>query len=162
MKKFFAVLAFALVAFVACTPNDTPEPGVNLGVPTDVDGQWHLVEWNGETPEFDVYINFDKGNFDIYQQVYSLYYVNYNGTYSVADTILSGTYSDGTKWACGYNFTIEKREFTNDDKTYEANALILKSREANKIESVYESCKIPQAIIDEASETRAAEFTPFL
>ena len=159
MKKFFAILALALVAFVACTPKE--EGGVK-GPVFVVNGEWHLVEWNGEAPEFQVYIKFNEGNFDIYQQVYSLYYVNYNGTYSVTDRTLSGLYADGSKWACGYNFSIEKREFKNGDKTYKANALILKSREPNSIESVYESCKIPQAIIDEASETRACEFTPFL
>lgn len=158
MKKFFAILAIALVAFAACSPK---ESGVK-GPLSVVNGQWHLVEWNGETPEFDVYIKFENGNFDIYQQVYSLFYENYNGTYSIIDSTLSGVYTSGSKWACNYNFIIEKREFTNDDKTYEANALVLNSNEKSSIESVYEECVIPQSVIDEASETRACEFTPFL
>ena len=166
MKKFFAILALALVAFVACTPNDEPNNEPNNGggtiAATDLDGQWHIVEWNNEKPAFDVYLSFDKGSFDIYQQVYSLYYVNYDGTYSVNGAILSGTYSYGSKWACDYDFEVKELELEKEGKTYKAKCLILNSRESSSIKSVYEACKIPQSIIDEASKTRACEFTPFL
>lgn len=159
MKKFFAILAIAFVAFAACQPQ---EQGGVKGPVSVVNGEWHLVEWGGEAPAFDVYIKFKDGNFEIYQQVYSLNYVNYNGTYSVTDSTLSGVYTSGSKWACDYDFSVEKREFTKDDKTYKANALVLTSCEKSSIKSIYEESKIPQSIIDEASETRACEFTPFL
>jgi hypothetical protein len=36
------------------------------------------------------------------------------------------------------------------------------SQEDQSVVSVYEKCKIPQAVIDEATTTRAAEAVPFL
>lgn len=148
MKKFFAIFAVALLALVGCNDkkNDNPTPGGS----SDIDGQWHLVEWNGETPEFEVYVDFSNSQFSIYQQVYSLYYERFDGTYNVNGNIVTGTYTNGSKWACGYKYEVS------------ANQLTMYSQEDISITSVYEKCEIPQAVIDEAAATRASEATPFL
>ena len=145
MKKLFAIFAVALLAFVGCDKNNGNRPA---GGGADIDGQWCLVEWNGEAPEFNVYINFEKGEFDIYQQVYSLYYEHFEGAYSVSGDIVTGTYADGTNWACGYKFEVADGKLT------------MYSQEDQSVVSVYEKCEIPQSVIDEASVTRASGVKP--
>ena len=145
MKKLFAIFAVALLAFVGCDKNNGNRPA---GGGADIDGQWQLVEWNGEAPECNVYINFEKGEFDIYQQVYSLYYELYEGSYTVNGEVLTGSYTDGSNWACGYKFAVE------------GDTLTMYSQEDISVTSVYKKCEIPQSVIDEATTTRASEVTP--
>ena len=147
MKKFFAIFAVALLALVSCNP-DKPKPGEKGAL----DGEWHLVAWNGEAPEFEVYVEFNSNGFNIYQQVYTLFYEHFTGTYNISGDILTGSYADSTNWACGSKFLFE------DGK------LLLQSQEDTSIVSVYEKCTIPQEIKDEATTTRAseAEAKPFL
>lgn len=146
MKKYFAIFAIALLALVGCKGRNNNGPA---GA-SDIDGQWHIVQWNGETPEFDVYVEFKDGKFNIYQQVYSLYYEKYDGSFNVNGDIVTGTYTDGSNWACGYKFAVS------------GNQLTMYSQEDISVTSVYEKCQIPQAIIDEATTTRSAEAVPFL
>ena len=143
MKKFFAIFAVALLALVGC---ERPNSGGSGS--SDIDGQWHIVEWNGEAPVFDVYVDFNNGKFDIYQQVYSLFYEHFEGTYKTSGDIITGSYTDGSNWACGYKFEVSGKKLT------------LSSQEDSSIVSVYERCEIPQAVIDEAQTTRASEIQP--
>ena len=55
MKKYFAVFVVALLSLVGC---DDPLLGGNDGPTGDLEGQWHIVEWNGSEPEFDIYLSF--------------------------------------------------------------------------------------------------------
>ena len=142
MKKYFAIFAVALLALVGCEPILTP------GGSSDIDGQWHIVEWNGEAPEFDVYIDFNNGELDIYQQVYTLYYEHFEGTYTTNDNIITGSYADGSSWASGYKYEVD------------GDSLTLYSQEDQSVVSVYERCEIPQSVIDEATTTRASEAKP--
>ena len=145
MKKFFAIFAVALLALVGCEEPNNDDGG---GVSSDIAGQWHIVDWNGEAPVFDVYVEFKSGNFNIYQQVYSLYYEHFEGTYSINGDIVTGSYADGKPWACGYKFEVANGKLT------------LKSQEDASVVSIYEKCTIPQAIKDEAPTTRASEAKP--
>ena len=145
MKKFFAIFAVALLALVGCNNKEN-----GSGDASGLIGQWHIVEWNNETPEFDVYVEFKEGKFNIYQQVYSLYYEHYTGSYNVNGDIISGTYTNGSNWACGYKFEVADKELT------------LYSQEDTSIVSVYKKCTIPQEVIDEATTTRSSEVVPFL
>ncbi len=144
MKKYFALFAVVLLAFVGCNKNNGP------ATTSDIDGQWHIVEWNNETPEFDVYIEFKAGKFTIYQQVYSVFFEKFEGNYNVNNGVVTGTYTDGSNWACGYKFEVAGSELT------------LKSQEDTSIVSVYKKCTIPQSVIDEAAKTRASESKPLL
>lgn len=148
MKKLFAVFAVVSLALVGCNNNsDDPHKGGDVSA---IDGQWHLVEWNGEAPEFEVYVDFLKGEFDIYQQVWSLDYQLFEGTYKVSGDIITGTYADGTNWASGYKFQVV------------GDILKMNSQENQSITSIYEKCEIPAEIITEATATRASEVIPFL
>ena len=141
------------LSFVACgskegtNNNNGPQHIVN----TDIVGQWHLISWNNQTPEFEVYLDIkEEGTFDIYQQTWSLYYEHFTGLCYLNDDIITGKYSDGKDWSCGYQFAISKGKLT------------LTSKETPSVVSVYDSCVIPQEIIEEATTTRAEEIVPFL
>ena len=144
MKKYFAIFAVALLALVGC------KNGRGQSGSTELDGQWHIVEWNGEAPEFDVYIELKDGHFNIYQQVYTLFYEHFEGSYNVNGEIITGSYTDGSNWACGYKFELVE------------NKLKLMSQEDKSIVSIYEKCEIPVAVIEEAASTRAADAKPIL
>lgn len=148
MKKFFAVFAVVALALVGCN-NESDDPQVDGGT-SAIDGQWHITEWNGEAPEFDVYVKFDEGAFEIYQQVWSLDYELFKGTYKVSGEIVTGTYEDGSNWASGYKFAVAGDKLT------------MHSQEDQSVTSVYEKCEIPAEIITEATTTRSAEVVPFL
>lgn len=150
MKKFFAVFAIVALALVGCDKN--PDSGGQGGGNNSsvIDGEWHITEWNGEAPEFDVYVKFEKGAFEIYQQVWSLDYELFRGTYNVSGEIITGSYEDGANWASGYKFAIDGDKLT------------MYSQEDQSITSVYEKCVIPEEIINEATTTRSSDVVPFL
>ena len=129
---------------VACGgDDDTKRPGApthqgeELG---DISKSWKLVLVNGVEPEFTVYIEFFDGIFYMYQQVYELNYVAYEGNYSVDWNVLSGVYADGSEWKCEYVGELSEL----------GDVLTLTSVEKNPIVNVYEECEIPQEVIDEA------------
>ena len=129
------------------------KPDVNgpAGAKGELSGEWVLTSWNEATPEFHVYIDFNAdGTFAMYQQVWSFDYELFEGNYVINGDIVTGTYTDGTSWACGYKF---KRE---DSK------LTMYSQEDKSVASVYEACEIPAEIKAEAEATRAMEVVPFL
>lgn len=143
--KILSLVALSLVLMTACKNKN------NKGDKDAVVGEWHLISWNEETPEFDVYISFaEDGSFAIYQQVWSLDYELFDGTYSIDGDTLKGSYSDGSKWATDY-------KFAKSNKT-----LTLITTGGVEIKSVYESCTIPEEIISEATTTRSSEVVPFL
>ena len=142
--KILSLVLLSLVVFTACNKNKNK--GGNAVV-----GEWHLITWNEEAPEFDVYISFaEDGSFAIYQQVWSLDYELFDGTYSIDGDTLKGSYADGSKWSTDY-------KFAKSDKT-----LTLITKGSVEIKSVYESCTIPEEIISEATTTRSSEVVPFL
>lgn len=150
MKKFFAVFAIVALALVGCDKN--PHSGGHSGgdISSFIDGEWHITEWNGEAPEFDVYVKFANGAFEIYQQVWSLDYELFRGTYNVRGEIITGSYEDGANWASGYKFAVDGDKLT------------MYSQEDQSITSVYERCIIPEEIINEATTTRSSDVVPFL
>lgn len=114
-------------------------------------GEWVLTEWNGETPEFVVYIDFNKDTtFAIYQQVWSLDYQMFDGTCRSKKGVLSGSYADGSAWATDYKYSVSGSKLT------------LTSQDGTSVKSVYEKCEIPAEVITEATTTRSAEVVPFL
>ena len=145
--KIFSLMMLMLVAITGCEKDKL----VGGGDDSAVVGQWVLTSWNEEAPEFNVYISFENdGTFAIYQQVWSLDYECFEGTYQLNGDILTGQYADNSIWASGY-----KVETTD-------NTLVLYSQDDQSVKSVYEKCEIPAEIIEEATTPRAAEAVPFL
>lgn len=150
--KICSLVALLVVTLVACGNDKDDQGGNTPGEQVNVVGQWHLTSWCGSIPEFDVYIEFKKdGSFDMYQQTWTFTYEHFAGTYSVDNGVLSGVYSDGSSWVASY-----RSEVANSK---------LKLR--NKLDlsevSIYDGCKIPTEVIEEAnSSTRSEGVVPFL
>ncbi|MBR5865078.1 MAG: lipocalin family protein [Alistipes sp.] len=142
--KILSLAVVMLLALVGCEPKD------NKGGKSIV-GEWKLVEWNNAAPEFNVYIEFygDK-TFEMYQQVWSFDYEYFDGQYNLTGDVLTGLYSNGTAWACGYRVSVVNGQ------------LIMYSQEDQSVTSVYEKCTIPEEIKAEATATRSLEVVPFL
>ena len=150
--KIWSLIALFAMALVGCGgDDDTNNGGGTSIVQTDIYGKWHLATVSGSAPEFDVYIEFTKdGQFNIYQQVWTLTYEHYTGTFNANGGVLSGKYSDGSAWTGSYKFSVanSKLTLTNVDNSDEVN--------------VYVACKIPAEVIEEATTTRAEGVVPFL
>lgn len=141
--KLLSLVLISLLVFTGCKDGGKKKDSVV--------GEWELITWNEETPEFGIYISFAAdGSFAIYQQVWSLEYELFTGNYSVSGDTVKGTYEDGSSWASEYKFARSKDTLTliNNDKV--------------EIKSVYKSCTIPEDVISEATTTRSAEVVPFL
>ena len=148
--KSLKIVSWAMLLLVALTGCGDKEGGKNKNE-NSVIGEWALVQWNDATPEFHVYIDFNTdGTFQMYQQVWSLDYEFFEGTYTLTGDVLTGKYADGTNWACGYRVSVV------DDQ------LIMYSQEDISVTSVYEKCTISEDIKAEATATRVAEVVPFL
>lgn len=142
--KIFSLAMLMLLALVGCGEKEG-------GKGVKVAGEWQLVQWNDATPEFKVYIDFNAdGTFEMYQQVWSFDYELYTGKYVVTGDVMTGTYADGSNWACGYKVNVVDGQLT------------MYSQEDQSVTSLYEKCTIPEEIKAEASTTRAMEVVPFL
>lgn len=96
--KSFKIFSLAMLMLLALTGCGEKEGGKGVKVA----GEWQLVQWNDATPEFKVYIDFNAdGTFEMYQQVWSFDYELYTGKYVVTGDVMTGTYADGSNWACG-------------------------------------------------------------
>ena len=142
--KIFSLAMLMLLALTGCGEKEG-------GKGVKVAGEWQLVQWNDATPEFKVYIDFNAdGTFEMYQQVWSFDYELYTGKYVVTGDVMTGTYADGSNWACGYKVNVVDGQLT------------MYSQEDQSVTSLYEKCTIPEEIKAEASTTRAMEVVPFL
>lgn len=145
--KILSMMLLLAATLVGCDKDNTPSGGVN----SKVVGEWMLTEWNGEATEFNVYLDFNSdATFAIYQQVWTLDYELFEGTFKTSGEILTGTYADGTNWASGYKFAVDGDKLT------------MYSQEDQSVTSVYTKCEIPEEVISEATTTRSWEVVPFL
>lgn len=145
--KSFKIFSLAMLMLLALTGCGEKEGGKGVKVA----GEWQLVQWNDATPEFKVYIDFNAdGTFEMYQQVWSFDYELYTGKYVVTGDVMTGTYADGSNWACGYKVNVVDGQLT------------MYSQVDQSVTSLYEKCTIPEEIKAEASTTRAMEVVPFL
>ncbi len=113
-STIYIIMAVAALLLPSCGKSpEAEDPEQRSG---SVVGRWHMVSWSSLTSdEADVYISFgEDGRFDLYQRVYTPYYVHYDGTYSQQGDIVTGTYSDGTSWNTSYvaSFNAEMTRMT--------------------------------------------------
>lgn len=145
--KSFKIFSLAMLMLLALTGCGEKEGGKGVKFA----GEWQLVQWNDATPEFNVYIDFNSdGTFEIYQQVWSFDYELFTGKYVITGDVMTGTYADGSNWACGYRVNVVDGQ------------LYMYSQEDQSVTSLYEKCTIPEEIKAEASPTRSMEVVPFL
>ena len=152
--KIWSLVALMFIGLASCEPTNGPEaPAEGLD---KIVNEWVLISWGGEDAKYRVYIDFNDDNtFTIYQQVYSLNYVMYTGTYTLSGSTLSGVYDDGSVWKTDYQAAI----------TNEGTLLSLTSIEEVSTVGVYSTTVIPEDVKVEAEDTRSeegVEWTPFL
>ena len=110
--KIFAFIAIAALAMTACNKEKGGKTPSKATV--SIVGEWRSTTFEGAEAPFDIYVDFNEdGSYEMYQRIYTLNYERYDGTYAVSGNIVSGSYSDGQSWKCGYksvfsNFRLEK------------------------------------------------------
>ena len=152
--KVWSIAVVLLMAMVGCKPTPGPGPGPDeVGSFDAIEKEWKLVSVNGVAAEFHVYISFDQGNFALFQQLYTLDFKLFDGTYKVSGNKLTGEYFESGAWKCGYTGGISE----------DGNTMTLISDDDQAMKCIYEACTIPEDVRNEAtSGTRCAEVTPFL
>lgn len=87
--------------------NETPTPPTPP-VSGDADtkalaGEWHLTEWRGAVPSFDVYLSISEdGVVTLWQRLESRLWETFYSTVGFDGSIIAGEYTDGVAWAASY------------------------------------------------------------
>ncbi len=100
MKKIiYAIAALLMLTLSSCQKDEL----------STVTGEWALIEASGvDAEQAEVYIHFmADGNFALYQKFTSASYHLYNGTYTVTESVLKGTYADGSSFGTDYKVSKE-------------------------------------------------------
>ena len=142
------------VATITIPKSETPTPPAPP-VSGDADtkaiaGDWHLTEWRGTAPSFDVYLSISEdGVVTLWQRIESRLWETLYSTVSFDGSIIAGKYTDGVAWAASYNVTID-----GDTMTWTNTA-------DNTEVSVYTRCTLPD-FTNPDIRTYAAEDRRFL
>lgn len=144
--KRLSVISLIFVAFSALTscggngsakePTD-PIPATSCAL---VAGEWHLTDGAGNaTSGYDIYLRLTKdGGFEMYQQLETMRYTKYSGTFAFADGTMSGRYDDGEMWRSSYTAVLNAKRTT----------LTLTSTTAPDNVSVFTRTAIPSEVFD--------------
>lgn len=130
----------------------TPEPPVDSDT-TAIAGTWHLVEWCGTTPSFEVYMEINTtGDVVLYQKMQSRDWECYTSSAGITeDGIIRGVYDDGVAWGASYSYTTTANSMT-----------WVNANDASDV-SVYERCELPDGVATATtSATRSHTATRFL
>lgn len=116
--------------------NETPTPPAPP-VSGDADtkalaGEWHLTEWRGAVPSFDVYLSISEdGVVTLWQRMESRLWETFYSTVGFDGSIIAGEYTDGVAWAASYYVAVD-----GDTMTWTNTA-------DNGEVSVYTRCTLP-------------------
>lgn len=95
------------------TPPTPPTPPVEGGDTSSVAGTWHLTQWRGAEPSFDVYLDINaEGGLTLYQRIESRNWNIYTSSVALNDGVVCGTYSDGVAWGASYYVTVADSSMT--------------------------------------------------
>lgn len=147
--RILAVVALMAVAVVGCKKNkgdNGPVNGNSVALEL-VAKQWKLQSVNGVDAEFVVYLDLKNDmSFEMFQQLYTLEYEAYIGTYSLKGDVLKGSYITGQNWKSEYRIV-----------SVSDSALELESIEENSITMVYAATTIPADIATTRSHSSGVE-----
>ena len=105
MKNIYRILLIISAAFLAASCG-SKEEGPNVS--ENIVAEWHLTSVSGMSSVPQIYINFAQDlSFQLYQKVGDGRYRRYDGTYTVASTVLSGKYADGQAWGSSYTVSFD-------------------------------------------------------
>ncbi len=70
-------------------------------------GIWHLTEWRGAVPSFDIYLDITaNGDVTLWQRLESRAWECYYSSADFVDGLLCGIYADGAAWGASYSVTL--------------------------------------------------------
>lgn len=119
-----------------------PTPPVEGGDSASLAGVWHLTQWRGAEPSFDVYLDIDaEGGLTLYQRIESRNWDVYTSSVALNDGVVRGTYTDGVAWGSAYNVTITQSSMT-----------WVSVNDATDV-SVYTRAELPEGLIEVATRS---------
>ena len=77
-----------------------------------LEGGWKLISLYGTEADADIYLEFAKGEFTIYQLTNDYDYIVFEGIYTDVNGVLSGRYNDGTAWVSDYEYILNEGDLT--------------------------------------------------
>ena len=88
---------------------ETPTPPVSGDADTKaLVGEWHLTEWRGAAPSFDVYLSISEdGVVTLWQRMESRLWETFYSTVGFDGSIIAGEYTDGVAWAASYYVAVD-------------------------------------------------------
>ena len=101
------------------TPPTPPTPPISGDADTSVlAGSWHLSEWRGTEPSFDVYLSISEdGVVTLWQRIESREWELFISVVGFENGIISGQYSDGVAWSTSYSVALGDNTMTWIDTT---------------------------------------------
>lgn len=101
------------------TPPTPPTPPISGDADTsDLAGSWHLTEWRGAEPSFDVYLLISEdGVVTLWQRIESREWELFISVVGFENGIISGEYSDGVAWSTSYSVALGDNTMTWIDTT---------------------------------------------
>ncbi len=147
-----AALFASDIAEVKIPISTPPTPPVGGGSDTsDIAGTWHLTQWRGAEPSFDVYLSItEDGIVTLWQRIESREWQRYYSTAVIENGVISGTYTDGVAWGASYNVTLG-----NETMTW------VNTADSGDI-SVYTRAELPEGFTPTQSSTRTTNRVRFL
>jgi hypothetical protein len=132
------------IAEIVVPKKEVPTPpAVGAGDTSEIAGTWHLTEWRGAVPSFDIYLDITTdGVVTLWQRMESREWECFYSTAAFEDGLLCGTYTDGAAWGASYSVTI-----SGDTMTW------VDANDSTDI-SVYTRSELPN--IESAAATRSA------
>ncbi len=95
MKKALYIILAAICMLTSCKKEMT--------LAEKIVGDWHC---QATSVDAEIYVTFTaEGTFALYQKIGEGAFRLYNGTYTLAGTVLSGKYNDGSAWGASYEVT---------------------------------------------------------
>ena len=118
---------------------------------TALAGEWHLTEWRGSEPSFDVYLSFtEDGVVSLFQRIDSRLWETFYSVVAYEDGIIAGEYTDGVKWAHAYYVEVNDNTMTWTSTT-----------DSSEV-SVYTRCTMPDVTNPDIRVTSKVNNTRFL
>lgn len=139
------------VATIKTPAAPTPPPFGGGGDTSDIAGTWHLTQWRGAEPSFDVYLSItEDGIVTLWQRIESREWQRYYSIAEIENGVISGTYTDGVAWGASYNVTLG-----NETMTW------INTADSGDI-SVYTRAELPEGFTPAQSATRTSNRARFL
>jgi hypothetical protein len=125
------------IAEIVVPKKEVPTPpAVGAGDTSEIAGTWHLTEWRGAVPSFDIYLDITTdGVVTLWQRMESREWECFYSTAAFEDGLLCGTYTDGAAWGASYSVTISGDTMTWVDANDSTDISVYTRSELPNIES---------------------------